>query len=229
MKRHAAGVGALPLGCLVPRRRQPDDQAMNAKCPVLVLLVAAVLAIGASDASGGEARLCDGQPATIVGTPRHNILYGTDQRDVISALAGADLVTGLDSRDRLCGGPGADIVVGNFGEDRLYGGPGRDIVRGLRGFDHLFGGSGADKVVGATGFDTIDGGADDDKLFGHGGSDHLFGSHGDDRLIGGRWNDHLFGEQGRDYLEGDDHFDICAGGGDVDTEGPGCDTVRGIP
>jgi len=60
---------------------------------------------------GTDRSRCLGKKATIVGTPR---------RDVIAALAGADEVRGLSGPDLICGGKG---------RDRLFGGAGKDKIR----------------------------------------------------------------------------------------------------
>lgn len=89
-------------------------------------------------------RRCGGRKATVVGTPRANILRGTARADVIAGLGGADRIVGRGARDRICGGPG---------KDKLFGGRGRDLLRGGAGADRLFGGLGRDSCNGMGGRD----------------------------------------------------------------------------
>lgn len=74
------------------------------------LPLTAVLAIlGAGVAAVGQATpTCDGQPATIVGTPRSDDLTATEGQDVIVGLGGNDSIYGRDGADRICGGDGQD-------------------------------------------------------------------------------------------------------------------------
>jgi Ca2+-binding RTX toxin-like protein len=112
--------------------------------------------------------VCDGMPATIVGTAQADFLPGTAGSDVIVGRGGGDWIDGKGGNDRLCGGPGDDIVYGGLGDDRVfgdtghdqvYGGANDDLVVGGGGDDHLFGGSGVDTLKGGGGNDACDGGA----------------------------------------------------------------------
>jgi Ca2+-binding RTX toxin-like protein len=87
---------------------------------------------------------CLGRRATIVGSPRRDVLSGTRAADVIFAGKGADLLHGLNGRDVLCGGVGRDRIRGGPGPDRLSGGSGGDTVDGNGDDDALEGGPGAD-------------------------------------------------------------------------------------
>src|ERR687891_394171 len=63
---------------------------------------------------------CEGETATIVGTPGNdNNIVGTSDRDVIAALGGNDRVRALDGNDLVCGGEGNDVISGGGGNDRL--------------------------------------------------------------------------------------------------------------
>jgi len=95
--------------------------------------------IGSYSPSPATRPVCDGRPATIVGTAGPDLLRGTSKADVIVALAGDDRVKGLGGNDVVCGGGGNDKVSGGAGKDRLYG---------ERGKDRLVGGSGKDRLVG---------------------------------------------------------------------------------
>ena len=67
--------------------------------------------------------------ATIRGTPTDNVREGTEQRDVMFALAGDDILNGLDGDDLLFGQKGDDILDNGAGRDRSVGGDGADTYR----------------------------------------------------------------------------------------------------
>jgi Ca2+-binding RTX toxin-like protein len=112
-------------------------------------------------------RVCDGKPATIVGTSGAETINGTPGDDVIVALAGADTVHGYGGNDIICGGLGNDVLNGGNGNDKLIG---------LEDNDTLNGGDGNDQEFGGVGNDTLNGG---------GGADNLTGAAGTDRCAGG--------------------------------------------
>jgi len=128
---------------------------------------------------------CRGVAATIVGTPRDDVLIGTPGPDVIVGLGGNDVIDGRGGRDLLCGGEGNDVLRGGAGSDILDGGPGFDRLYGGPGRDVLLGGSGGDRLYGGRDADTLYGGPGDDRLFGGGGADRLYGGPGRDRGDGG--------------------------------------------
>lgn len=107
--------------------------------------------------------LCNGLPATIVGTDGNDYLVGTPGNDVIHGLAGNDTIFGLGGDDVICGGPGRDKLYGNSGNDKLFGGAGNDVLKGGTGRDRLFGQSGNDAMAGQSGSDRCDGGGGTDK------------------------------------------------------------------
>jgi hypothetical protein len=135
-----------------------------------------VTAFDASAASRfAPGHLCNGQPATIVGTAGDDILRGTAGRDVIVGLGGDDIIEGLAGHDIICGGPGNDLIRSGWGNDIVFGGVGRDTLRGARGNDLLNGGNGRDRLEGGLGADTLIGGAHLDTLVGNGGNDICWG------------------------------------------------------
>ena len=136
---------------------------------------------------------CEGETATIVGTPGNdNNIVGTSGRDVIAALGGNDRVRALDGNDLVCGGEDNDIIHGGSGNDRLDGSAGNDELHGSLGSDELLGLTGNDQLFGETG--------DDDRL--HGGL-------GNDQLDGGSGNDRLNGGSDTDNGDGGPNFDRC--------------------
>ncbi|MGH8496401.1 MAG: hypothetical protein ACREVN_09730 [Gammaproteobacteria bacterium] len=122
--------------------------------------------------------MCDGLPATVVGTPGDDVIRGTSAPDVIHGLGGDDTISGLGGNDTVCGGRGRNFIEGNAGHDRLFGGIDMDVIRGGSGNDELFGRRG------------------NDVLFGHEGDDQLFGRRGIDLLIGGTGFDDCNGGKG---------------------------------
>ena len=107
--------------------------------------------------------LCNGLPATIVGTDGNDYLVGTPGNDVIHGLAGNDTIFGLGGDNVICGGPGRDKLYGNRGNDKLFGGAGNNVLKGGTGRDRLFGQSGNNVMDGGSGFDRCGGGSGTDK------------------------------------------------------------------
>lgn len=90
---------------------------MNVRLRVLVVAVAAAL-IGSSSVVA----------ATIVGTPKNDVLRGTPKADKLDGKAGNDRLYGLAGNDVLVGGPGNDVLTGGPGVDAFKCGPGRDTA-----------------------------------------------------------------------------------------------------
>ena len=107
--------------------------------------------------------LCNGLPATIVGTDGNDYLVGTPGIDVIHGVAGNDTIFGLGGNDIICGGLGRDKLYGGSGDDKLYGDAGNDVLKGGAGKDRLFGDSGKDAMDGQSGSDRCNGGSGKDK------------------------------------------------------------------
>lgn len=110
------------------------------------LLVAVTSAYVGAPSAFSAARLCEGKPATIVGTPGNDVLKGTSGRDVIVAGDGADTITAGDGADLVCAGPGDDTVRGGGGGDVLLGGDGADVIDPGEDTDRLDGGAGSDTL-----------------------------------------------------------------------------------
>jgi Ca2+-binding RTX toxin-like protein len=201
-----------------------------------VAIAAAFLAVPQA-ASAARPR-CLGDRATIVGTPRADVLKGTSGIDVIVGLGGDDVVKGLRGADRVCGGRGSDSVAGGAGADLLEGDGGRDTLRGAMGSDFLVGGPGADALKGGGGIGDLASyvvspravsvdlsagtarGDGFDRLF---GIEDVDGSMSDDLITGNVASNFLYGEGGDDTLSG--------GVGDRDGlwGGAGNDTLDGGP
>ena len=74
------------------------------------LMVGMVLVIPSSSAVAVP-QLCNGRPATVVGTAGDDLLKGTESDDVIVGLAGNDRMVGLGGNDTMCGRDGDDVLV----------------------------------------------------------------------------------------------------------------------
>ena len=156
---------------------------------------------------------CLGQPATKVGGPGNNRMYGTPARDVMVGGHGHDFIAGLGGDDLFCGGAGSDIVFAGPGRDRTDGGTGFDLVswntptaHGVRaslgkrraigeGLDTW---RGIEGFAGSPGRDRLVGSPRDDLILGIGGADRIEGGQGDDLITGNEGPDKLFGGPGRD-------------------------------
>ena len=66
---------------------------------------------------------CRGLTATIVGSPRADILLGTSGDDVIVGLGGNDTIFGRGGNDTICGNQGDDVITGGMGETGSPAGP----------------------------------------------------------------------------------------------------------
>ena len=92
-------------------------------------------------------QMCDGKPATRIGTGGNDVLAGTPAADVIVGLGGHDTIHGLAGNDTVCAGDGNDTVRGGAGNDRISGGNGNDRLYGEAGNDFLDGGAGNNIIV----------------------------------------------------------------------------------
>jgi hypothetical protein len=90
----------------------------------------------------------------ILGTDKHDYLYGKDGDDVIRGLGGRrDDLYGGSGNDKIYGGDGNDSLGGSPGEDVLYGGDGNDFIWSHDGQrDKIYGGKGKDRCT----FDKLD-------------------------------------------------------------------------
>jgi Ca2+-binding RTX toxin-like protein len=125
---------------------------MTALAASLLLPLTASLALP-TPAEAARPR-CDGEAATIVGTPGRDHLVGTEGPDVIVGLGERDKIDGGGGDDVICGGDGNDVLLGGPGDDRVYGE--RAGLRYDRGGSHLA----PNRVVGGPGDDYLDGGLD---------------------------------------------------------------------
>lgn len=199
-------------------------RSLTVRSPRISLLVALVLVVSVSlvvvdDASA--AVTCNGEIATIVGTPGDDVLTGTPGPDVIAGLGGNDRIFGVAGDDVICGGAGQDVIFGGGGDDWIDGESGNDYDP-----DFVWG---PDFQPQFGGIDGLHGGPGNDTIFGGGGVDFLYGDGDDDWMDGGTQNDRLFGALGNDTIFGGDAQDLVKGGGGNDTlqGGDGLDKVFG--
>lgn len=202
-------------------------------------LVLGSLAYGG--AAGAAAPTCDGQTATIVGTPDADRLYGTTGPDVVwlgGATDDQDVFVDPGGDDLICqggaggaviqAGPGDDVVhlssepSALFSEIDVYGDGGNDTVDAGAGpaegaqVYYLMGGPGDDDLIAAS-VDTV-----------RSVDSHLIGGPGDDRLTGGAGVDVLDGGSGDDEVsagDGDDRIIGTPGSDQVDA-GAGKDELE---
>ena len=68
-----------------------------------LLLIFGIVMVIPSTAADAALPMCDGKPATIVGTMGDDVLRGTDGDDVIVGRGGDDRLVGRGGSDTLCG------------------------------------------------------------------------------------------------------------------------------
>lgn len=76
-----------------------------------------------------ETATCNGLAVTHLGSPRSDVIRGTDGPDVIALGPGDDRVRAGAGADTICGDGGSDRINGGPGRDRCQGGPGRDRLK----------------------------------------------------------------------------------------------------
>ena len=107
----------------------------------------------------------------IIGTDGKDLLRGTNEDDVIRALAGNDKILGRKGNDLIEGNEGKDHILAGAGNDTVFGGEGNDLIVDLRGDNLLNGNAGNDNILGGFGDDSIRGGTGNDNLVGGFGND----------------------------------------------------------
>jgi len=90
----------------------------------------------------------------IFGTEEDDMVTGTNLPDLVFALGGDDIIFGEKGNDCILGGEGDDIIYGNEGNDNISSGEGTDVIKGLSGDDILNGGSGIDVIDGGDDVDS---------------------------------------------------------------------------
>ena len=102
----------------------------------LFSILAIIIFSVAYTANAQEIPMCNGLPATIVGTNGNEVIHGTDGDDVIVGLGGNDVIHGYAGNDILCGGEGYDKIFGYSGDDIIFASVGDgDAIAGGDGID----------------------------------------------------------------------------------------------
>jgi hypothetical protein len=138
----------------------------------------------------------------IRGTPRPDVMWGTNQPDLFCARQGNDWAKGFK---------GGDIFWMGAGDDIAYGGLGKDKLRGRGGHDLLVGDRGKDIFTGGPGEDLLKGGIGNDELHGQRGADTVVGGSGDDHVGGGAGKDECRGGSGVDKFRSCELGDLSPG------------------
>jgi parallel beta-helix repeat protein len=112
----------------------------------------------------------------------------------ITGSSGSDILFATEEADIICGRGGDDFIAGQGGDDCIDGGDGKDWIYGGQGNDRIFGGDGKDVIYGHDGNDEINGDEDDD---------YLFGGVDDDKIDGGEGYDWVFCGSGKDVGVGE--------------------------
>jgi Ca2+-binding RTX toxin-like protein len=218
---------------------------------------AALVVVGLVPAAAADEPvvLCDGKPATMLGTPGDDKIIGDASDDVIVGFGGNDTLVGAEGNDTICGFDGDDTIIGGPGDDVLLGGRGSDWVdyrsahrRNLiidlaagtatgHGIDTL---ASIENVEGNSHHNEIYGNGAANTLRADGGKDILWGRGGDDVIEAGHKYTELRGGPGDDHLRDEPWVDEAPRGnvhggagndtfeighGGVVTGGPGDDSI----
>ena len=190
--------------------------------PSLRLLITAFLLLtaGTSPAAADEPKVvCDGKPATLIGTPGDDKLIGDASDDVIVGLGGNDTLVGAGGNDTICGFDGDDTIIGGPGDDVLFGGDGSDWLDYRSVYRRIM----VDLRAGIAeghGTDTLH---SIENVHGSGRRNYIYGN-GDANTIraDGDEEDILWGRGGNDIIEAGRRYAEVRGG-------PGDDHLRGVP
>lgn len=136
----------------------------------------------------------------IKGTPKSDIIIGTNVAEFITGNNGNDIINGRGGNDIIEGGRGGDIIRGGAGDDILAA----DLVDRFSDLDGFY-----SELRGNNGNDVIYGGSKYDLIIGGSGNDFLYGKSGDDLIRGGSGFDLLNGGVGNDILKGQDDIDVA--------------------
>ena len=89
------------------------------------------------------------------GTSGNDLLYGTDENELINGGAGFDYIDGQGGDDVISGGDEMDFILGGAGNDLISGDNGNDMINGGDGHDIIAGGAGSDQLAGGAGNDVF--------------------------------------------------------------------------
>lgn len=159
-------------------------------------------------------------PPSTVGA---DVIYGSNQTDILNGLAGADSLYGNGGNDILDGGTGADTMVGGSGNDYFYVDNVNDVViettpaeydrivasvdyalpDSVEDMDLAAGAASALKTTGNALNNVLGGNEFNNVLSGGAGDDYLVGDAGADTMIGGAGDDHFYVDNIGDAVQED--------------------------
>jgi Ca2+-binding RTX toxin-like protein len=135
----------------------------------------------------------------VIGSAYTDLLFGSDERNVLRGEGGADVLFGGGGDDLLVGGGGGDVLYSEAGADELRGGAGADVawydlspqaVRVDLAAGTGFGGDAeGDRLFSIEG---VHGSAENDRISGNAAANQLAGYIGADTLSGGGGADRFF-------------------------------------
>ncbi len=129
-----------------------------------------------------------------------NLIYGTNQIDVLMGGAGDDLFLVSVGADTITGGAGFDTIVLTGATAGI-----RVSLEALNQNTNIATGQtyvSIEGILGSAFSDTLTGDPNNNRIEGQDGNDRLSGSSGNDSLFGGNGNDTLLGGMGVDTLDG---------------------------
>lgn len=161
-------------------------------------------------------------------------VLGSSFSDSIVGTGEGDLIDGRDGDDFLIGGDGADTLLGATGNDFISGGNGSDSINAGSGDDWILSGGGNDTVIGGTGSDTLSFADFDGGVTVWAASGVVETQRGNvsfrevENFVGSNFGDRFSAGQSASIisgLDGDDIFEVLAGGRHTILCGDGDDTV----
>lgn len=200
----------------------PYQVMVRAMSTSLRLLAAALLLLAAGMAPAGADEstvLCDGKPATMIGTPGDDKLIGDASDDVIVGFGGNDTLVGAGGNDTICGSDGDDTIIGGPGDDVLIGGKGSDWLDYRSVYRRIM----VDLRAGIAeghGNDTLD---SIKNVHGSGRRNHIYGNDAANIIrADGDEPDILWGRGGNDTIEAGRSMPRCGAGREMITSAGSC-------
>lgn len=176
------------------------------------------------EGGAGKRMFCDGEPATVQGTPGDDVLVAGE---VTATGAGDDRVQRVGRKT--CTGAGNDVVKSNSTGGMLSTGGGADRIDAS--VSSLSAGGGRDRIATSGWRSAIDGGAGNDVIRIEGRDNVVTGGPGDDLIVNDdeRNGSRYFGGAGSDRIEGAAGVELFDGGPgrDLLLGGPGVDEMFG--
>lgn len=160
---------------------------------------------------------------TPIGIDSRDMLFGTQNNDVLDGTAGRNYIFGregfdhvdwsrastnisVDLETKMTQVSSRTVVV--TGVEGVIGSIFNDVIRGDDLANRFIGNSGDDTIFGRDGSDTIGGGSGNDHVDGGAGNDYLDGGFGNDEIFGGDGNDTIIASTGIDTVDGGSGADV---------------------